>query len=128
MNCHQLVRTDSKLLEPIRQSWASGNPVQWVRVHKLPDYAYFDHSAHVTSGVGCAECHGRVDLVDQVRQEAPLSMGWCLDCHRDVLAKQGDSAHIRPVGEITNLAWTHKDHVDTVRHLDPPVNCAGCHR
>ncbi|MGA2447469.1 MAG: cytochrome c3 family protein [Polyangiaceae bacterium] len=128
MNCHQLVRTDSKLLEPIRDSWVSGQPVQWIRVHKLPDYAYFDHSVHVNSGVGCAECHGRVDLADQVRQETPLSMGWCLECHRDVRAKQGDSVHIRPQSEITNMAWIHTGHVDPARLLDPPVNCAGCHR
>ena len=62
--------------------------MEWVRIHKLPDYVYFDHSVHVTAGVGCVECHGRIDQMEQVRMEKPLSMGWCLDCHRDVKAKQ----------------------------------------
>jgi hypothetical protein len=128
MNCHQLVKTDSKLLEPIRQSWESHEPMQWVRVHKLPDYVYFDHSVHVTGGVGCAECHGRIDQMEQVRMVKPLSMGWCLDCHRDVHEKQGDSEFIRPVAQMTNMAFVHEGHVDPPRPLNPPVNCNGCHR
>ncbi|HZU81651.1 MAG TPA: cytochrome c3 family protein, partial [Polyangiaceae bacterium] len=102
--------------------------VEWVRIHKLPDYVYFDHSVHVTAGVGCVECHGRIDQMEQVRMEKPLSMGWCLDCHRDVKSKQGDSDHIRPVAQMTNMAYVHEGHVDPPRHLDPPENCWGCHR
>ena len=128
MNCHQLVKTDSKLLEPIRNSWASHEPMQWVRIHKLPDYVYFDHSVHVTAGVGCAECHGRIDQMEQVRMVKPLSMGWCLDCHRDVRDKQGDSAFIRPVAQMTNMGFVHEGHVDPPRSLNPPENCMGCHR
>jgi hypothetical protein len=129
MNCHQLVKTDSQELQPIRDSWASGKPMEWVRIHKLPDYVYFDHSVHVTAGVGCASCHGRIDQMERVRMEKPLSMGWCLECHRDVKEKQGDSAFIRPVSEITNMAFVHTEHVDTPRKtLNPPENCAGCHR
>jgi hypothetical protein len=128
MNCHQLVKTDSKLLEPIRDSWASGKPMEWTRIHKLPDYVYFDHSVHVTAGVGCAACHGRIDQMEQVRMEKPLSMGWCLECHRDVKAKQGESEFIRPVSQMTNMAWTHEGPVDPPRHLNPPEDCNGCHR
>jgi hypothetical protein len=128
MNCHQLVKTDSAMLQPIRDSWASGKPMEWVRIHKLPDYVYFDHSVHVTAGVGCIECHGRIDKMEQVRMEKPLSMGWCLDCHRDVKEKQGDSEHIRPVAQITNMEWKHEGKVDPPRRLDPPENCWGCHR
>jgi hypothetical protein len=128
MNCHQLVKTDSAELEPIRQSWATGKPMEWVRIHKLPDYVYFDHSVHVTAGVGCIECHGRIDQMEQVHMEKPLSMGWCIDCHRDVKQKQGDSEHIRPVAQMTNMEWKHEGHVDTPRTLNPPENCWGCHR
>jgi hypothetical protein len=136
MNCHQLVRTDSAMLQPIRDSWKSGAPMEWVRIHKLPDYVYFDHSVHVTAGVGCAECHGRIDQMDQVRQVKPLSMGWCLECHRDVKRNQkgadaeneNDSQFIRPVAQVTNMAWTHEGPVKAPRKLNPPENCAGCHR
>jgi hypothetical protein len=144
MNCHQLVKTDSAALQPIRDSWESGKPMEWVRIHKLPDYVYFDHSVHVTAGVGCIECHGRIDQMEQVRMEKPLSMGWCLDCHRDVKEKQvtveakdspngigheaSDSEHIRPVAQITNMTWKREGRVETPRHLAPPENCWGCHR
>jgi hypothetical protein len=136
MNCHQLVRTDSKMLEPIRQSWKTGEAMEWVRIHKLPDYVYFDHSVHVTAGVGCAECHGRIDQMDQVRQVKPLSMGWCLECHRDVRRNQkagdadntNESQFIRPVSQVTNMAWTHEGPVKAPRKLNPPENCTGCHR
>jgi hypothetical protein len=129
MNCHQVVKTDSKLLEPIRHSWDSGEAMQWVRVHKLPDYVYFDHSVHVTAGVGCVECHGRIDQMEQVRLVKPLSMGWCLECHRDVREKQGDSEHIRPVDQVTNMQWVRQGPVDKLpRKLNPPENCWGCHR
>ncbi len=128
MNCHQVVKTDSAALQPIRDSWASGEPVKWTKVHKVADYAYFDHSVHVTAGVGCVQCHGRIDQMEVVRQSKPLSMGWCLECHRDVKAKQGDSQYIGPVSEVTNLAYVHTVHVDPPRTLNPPENCGGCHR
>jgi hypothetical protein len=137
MNCHQLVRTDSAMLEPIRASWKTGEPMEWVRIHKLPDYVYFDHSVHVTAGVGCVECHGRIDQMDTVRLVKPLSMGWCLECHRDVRQNQNkptdadnenSSRFIRPVSQVTNMGWTHEGPVKTPRRLNPPENCAGCHR
>jgi hypothetical protein len=83
MNCHDKIKTDSEKLAPLRDSYETGMPIEWVRIHDLPDFSYFDHSAHVTRGVGCVSCHGRVDLMEVVRQEEPLSMGWCLDCHRN---------------------------------------------
>ena len=98
------------------------------RARELADYVYFNHASHVHAGVGCVECHGRIDQMEQVRMEKPLSMGWCLDCHRDVKAKQGDSEHIRPVAQITNMGWQHEGHVETPRPLNPPENCWGCHR
>ncbi len=83
MNCHSKVRANSEKLIPIRESYATGMPVPWIRVHDLPDYVYFDHSAHVRRGVGCVSCHGRIDTMEVVFQAEPLSMGWCLECHRN---------------------------------------------
>jgi len=129
MNCHKLILPDSASLQPVRDSWVSGIPLQWVRVHKIPDYAYFDHGAHVTRGVGCISCHGNVTQMDVVRQVKPLSMSWCLDCHRN------PERHLRPVDEVTNMDWTPGDdhHVfvaDFTRThgVLPPTDCSGCHR
>ncbi|HEX8916402.1 MAG TPA: hypothetical protein VF796_28885 [Humisphaera sp.] len=104
MNCHASIRPDSQLLAPVRQSWQTGKPVEWVKVHNLAQYAYFNHSAHVTHGVSCVSCHGRIDQMDVVKQVQPLSMGWCLDCHR------APEQHLRPRDQVTNLAWKATDH------------------
>jgi hypothetical protein len=82
MNCHTQIATASRALEPLRASAAEGMPLRWTRVHDLPDFAYFDHSIHIRKGVGCSTCHGRIDEMPLVRQEASLQMDWCLDCHR----------------------------------------------
>lgn len=99
MNCHATIKTDSPLLKPLRDSWETGKPVEWTRVHSLPNYAYFNHGAHVTHGVSCVECHGRVDQMDTVKQVQPLSMSWCLECHRD------PAGRLRPKDQVTNLGW-----------------------
>lgn len=129
MNCHKLVKRDSELLKPIRDSAQSGRPMQWLRVHKLPDYAYFNHRVHVRSGVGCASCHGRVDQMEVVQQVEPLSMSWCLDCHRD------PKPNLRPLSEITNMAWkpsrdpaARERQIAALRPVHPPTDCSGCHR
>lgn len=122
MNCHSLVRTDSARLAPVRESWESGRPVEWVRVHKLPDHAYFDHSVHLSAGVGCVTCHGRIDQMDVVRQSQPLSMSWCLDCHRN------PGPNIRPVDQITNMDPNLSGTAQPPRPLNPPQHCSGCHR
>jgi hypothetical protein len=103
MNCHKLVKRDSPLLEPIRSSASSGHPMQWVRVHKLPDYVYFNHKVHIAAGVGCVSCHGRIDEMDVVTQMQPLSMSWCLDCHRNA------GPNRRPVSEV------HQHEVDSAQ-------------
>lgn len=130
MNCHSAVKGDSAKLALVRDSWKTGKPIQWVKVHKEPDYVFFDHSVHVSGGVGCVSCHGRIDQEEVVRQTQPLSMGWCLECHRDVKQNQGASAFIRPVSQVTNMEWVRKsDEVVTPpRPLNPPENCGGCHR
>ena len=99
LNCHERVRTSSPRLQPVRDSKTSDAAVPWVKVHDLPDYVYFNHSAHVSRGVGCEECHDRIDRMEVVRQVAPLSMGWCLDCHRD------PDPRLRPVEAVTAMGW-----------------------
>jgi menaquinone reductase, multiheme cytochrome c subunit len=131
MNCHAKVRTDSPLLEKVRDSYSSGQPVPWVRVHKLAAYVYFNHSAHINSGVSCVSCHGRVDQMAEVRQVKPLNMAFCLDCHRN------PAPNLRPVEYVTKLDWTPPNGEDPAvigrrimdeKHINPPVNCSGCHR
>ena len=135
MNCHSQVKTDSPLLAPIRASYASGQPVKWVRIHQTPDYVYFNHSVHVSRGVSCFECHGQINQMDVVYHAKPLSMGWCLDCHRN------PESHLRPLDQITNLDWrpdtmkiegkTHEQWAaEFVKNnkIMPPQSCTGCHR
>jgi hypothetical protein len=131
MNCHQAVKAESPKLAVLRDAWETPDArLQWIRIHKLPDYAYFDHSAHVSVGVACVQCHGRIDEMEQVRQSKPLSMGWCLECHRDVREKQGASEFLRPVDEITNMDWKRdpSQPIKLPRTLNPPENCSSCHR
>jgi len=129
MNCHSQVWQDSSRLAPVRASWFGDEPIRWRRVHQLPEFVYFDHSAHVSHGVGCVECHGRVDRMGQVHATEPLTMKWCLDCHRD------PDPHLRPQHEITNMEWApdrpRREVGATVHeklHVNPPVSCTGCHR
>ena len=83
MACHSQLWTNAEMLAPVRESYANGTPLRWNRVNRLPDYAYFDHHVHVNNGVPCGACHGDVRRMPLTRQTAPLTMGWCLDCHRD---------------------------------------------
>jgi len=127
MNCHKSVKTDSAKLALIRESYEKSIPVEWVRIHKIPDYAFFNHSVHLHAGVGCVECHGRIDEMTQVRQEKPLSMSWCLDCHRN------PEGHLRPPELVTAMNYTPSEEDRTlmqqkVPNLSPPVHCSGCHR
>lgn len=129
MNCHTRVRANSVKLEALRQSWNAGTPVEWVKVHDLPDYVYFNHSAHVSRGVGCVSCHGRVDQMDVVYQHEELSMGWCLDCHR---APQN---HLRPVDQVTNMQWEPAEgqlamgtRLREQNHITSLTDCSTCHR
>lgn len=129
MNCHKLVAKDSPRLELVRNSAATGQPIKWRRVHMLPDYAFFNHSVHLAAGVGCKSCHGRVDQMKVVRQEQTLSMGWCLECHRD------PAPQLRPVSQITNMTWDaraagYRPEADAARKrkVNPPTHCSGCHR
>jgi hypothetical protein len=99
INCHAQIWTDAQLLEPVRQSWATGASIQWIKVHDLPDYVYFNHEIHVNKGIGCASCHGRVDEMPLMYMQNTLQMEWCLNCHRN------PAVNLRPTAEIYNMAW-----------------------
>jgi hypothetical protein len=124
------VRKGDPKLEAVAASIESGKPIEWVKVHKVPDYAYFNHSVHVNRGVSCVECHGRVDEMAVVRHEQPLSMAWCLDCHRD------PDKHLRPLDQVTNLGWSPAgvdrrslgEKLKQAWNVRPPENCGACHR
>ena len=99
INCHSQIWTNAQLLEPVRASWATGESIQWIKVHDLPDYVYFNHEIHVNKGIGCASCHGRVDQMPLMYQQNTLQMEWCLNCHRN------PGVNLRPTSEIYNMAW-----------------------
>ncbi len=99
INCHSQIWTNAALLEPVRESWATGQSIQWIRVHDLPDYVFFNHSVHVNKGIGCASCHGRVDEMPLMYMQNSLQMEWCLNCHRN------PATELRPTAEIYNMAW-----------------------
>ena len=100
MGCHAMVKTDSARLAPVRASWESGKPIEWVQIHKLPDHVYFDHSAHLAAGVGCVTCHGRIDEMPLTWRAHPFQMRFCLDCHRD------PAKALRPPDQVTRMDWT----------------------
>ena len=135
MNCHTHILSDDPQMLSVKQSYESGRPIEWVKVHDLAEYVYFDHAAHVSNGVGCAECHGRVDRMETVYQAQTLSMGWCLECHRE------PAPRLRPREEITNMSWgsgmTKEQRTELgeqlaidydIRPKDYMDSCTRCHR
>lgn len=130
MNCHANIHPDSEKLAVVRDSFSTGMPIPWVRVHDLPDYAFFNHSAHVRRGVSCVSCHGRVDAMEVVQQVEKLSMGWCIDCHRNPLP------HLRPPEAVTDMDWEPgPEGAEAVGRrvrdelgLAPSEDCIVCHR
>ncbi len=131
MNCHSQVLKDDPRLALVRESAQSGKPIAWVQVHKVPEFVYFNHSVHVNRGVSCYECHGELNKMEEVRHAQPLSMTFCLDCHRDPAAK------LRPPDKITDLNWRPESpekqramgekfvHDWKVQSLE---SCSACHR
>jgi hypothetical protein len=151
MNCHKSIRGDSPKLKPVRDSFITGDPVTdpvthvagWQKVHDLPDFVYFNHSAHVTRGVGCVSCHDRIDEMEVVHQAKPLSMGWCIECHRapDEHIRSIDPAdpNYRKVTDMTYLdAKAGGKSLEerlvigaqqrTLRGINPSTDCSTCHR
>lgn len=131
MTCHSMVRVGDPMLAPVKESYESGEPIPWVRVHKTPDYVYFNHAVHVNRGISCVECHGRVDQMEVVEHTKSLSMAFCLECHRN------PEEYIRPNEEVYNLDWERPETeeykemaVDFVHDwkVNPPQSCSGCHR
>jgi hypothetical protein len=99
MTCHSQIWTQAKLLEPVRQSLADDTPLSWHRITDLPDYVYFNHSIHIAKGVGCSNCHGEIDRMPLTHKAKSLTMGFCLDCHRD------PAPYLRPPDQIFNTEW-----------------------
>lgn len=141
MNCHNAVQIKQDgtplQIDGLLASYETGKPVEWVRVHQLPDFVYFNHSAHVNAGVGCESCHGRIDQQIVVRQQESLSMGWCLNCHR------APDEHLRPFDQVTTMGWKDKraavmgedfDQAAFAKqqretyNINPSSDCYTCHR
>jgi hypothetical protein len=132
MNCHSQIWTNAPILEPVRASFRDNTPLQWTRVHDLPDFVYFNHSIHVAKGVGCATCHGRVDRMPLMYQENSLQMSWCINCHRH------PDQYIRPKDQVFNMAYERpSDDPDLGKRLVQEykiadvmqlTSCSTCHR
>jgi len=128
MGCHDQIWSRSPMLEPVRRSYFSGLPIPWNRVTDLPDFVYFNHAIHVNNGFGCVTCHGRVDEMGRVYQVSDLTMGFCLECHRN------PEWFVRPLDRITDMRWEAADQATLgpllvekygIRSV---TTCTGCHR
>ena len=129
MSCHSQVWADAPILEPVRESYRTERPLEWMRVHNLPGFVYFNHAIHVKKGIGCTTCHGQVDQMPLMRQVHSLSMGWCLDCHRH------PENYVRPRDRIFDVNWTVPANQrelgrELVREYDIRnlTDCSTCHR
>jgi hypothetical protein len=123
MNCHRVVKTESPYIQQIKKAFDEGKQVEWLRVHELPDFVYFPHASHVQKGVACQTCHGDIQNMERVYQAAPLTMGWCLDCHKGVST---------PPKVLKRVEDDLKAGVGTVwKTPNGPVgprDCSSCHR
>ncbi len=129
MNCHNQLWTNAEILEPVRASFRTQEPLRWNRVYDLPEFVYFNHSIHVAKGVACVTCHGQVDRMPLMYQHSSLQMEWCLACHRDPVQ------NIRPREEVTNVAWIPPDDLEAKQHewaakynVQSKTDCSSCHR
>ena len=131
MNCHNAVKKDSPLLAVVRNSYETGDPVPWVKVHELPDFVYFNHAVHVNRGVSCVECHGKVNEMKVVTHTQPLSMSFCLECHRDPASRVRQPEDIYDLDSPTIAATAGLEAGEKFVHdwnIKPPQSCTGCHR
>ncbi len=131
MNCHSVIKTTSPLLEVVRESYKTGDPVPWVKIHQAPDYVYFNHSVHVNRGVSCVECHGKVNEMTAVYHAKSHSMSFCLNCHRNPATFIRDPQDVfnldsKTLAEQGRLADAQKFVHDW--KVKPPQSCSGCHR
>jgi hypothetical protein len=107
MGCHNQIWSQSELLAPVRASFFSGTPISWKRIHKLPDFVYFHHGVHTQGGIPCARCHGAVQDMARVYRVSPLTMKWCLDCHRNPPVR-GEPAQQDTVTALTTCTACHR--------------------
>ncbi len=127
MNCHAQIWTNAAMLEPVRASYASGKPLVWERVHRLPDFVHFNHSIHVAKGIGCASCHGAIDKMSLTYQASPLTMEWCLNCHLH------PEEFVRPKDKVFDMTYVAKDQAtlgpQLVKeyHIQRLTTCSTCH-
>jgi len=131
MNCHKQVKPQSPLLAVVRASYESGEPVPWVQVHKAPDYVYFNHAAHVDRGIGCVECHGKINEMPVVYHAKSLSMKFCLTCHRDPAQFLRTPADVYNLDAPTLVEQGRATAAARFVHdwkIKPPESCSGCHR
>ncbi|HQF38424.1 MAG TPA: cytochrome c3 family protein [Opitutaceae bacterium] len=134
MNCHSIIKKDSPLLAPVRASFDSGDPVPWMKIHQAPDFVYFNHAVHVARGVSCIECHGNLTTTaegETIAQRQPLSMSFCLDCHRDPASRIRNPKDVFDLNS-QRLAEQGKaeEAARLIAHMkvNPPQSCSGCHR
>lgn len=130
MSCHSQIWSNAPLLEPVRVSLRENDPLKWTKVHDLPDFVYFNHAIHVNKGVGCTSCHGQVDQMPMTYKAEPMSMEWCLNCHRN------PEQYVRPRDEIFNSDYVAKDQAQLGQSLVEQYHiqktgldhCTICHR
>jgi hypothetical protein len=130
MGCHSQIWSNATMLEPLRESFRTGQSIAWTRVHDLPEFVFFNHSIHLKKGIGCATCHGRVDQMPLMMKANTLNMNWCVECHRN------PEKYIRPREEVFNMAYQAPD--DQLSRLGPELvkkyrvqkldDCWTCHR
>jgi len=129
INCHSQIWSTSPYLEPVRASFRDDKPLKWTRVHDLPDFVYFNHSIHVTKGVGCETCHGRVDHMPLMRQQSSLQMEWCLDCHRNPAQYVRPRAEVFTMGYVPAMAQAELGpQLVAEYNIKSLTNCSVCHR
>ena len=102
MNCHRQLKVASAEVERLKEAVAQARPIRWTKVHNLPDFVFFSHSQHVVAGLACQRCHGPVETMDRISQVSPLTMGWCLGCHKseEVVPRSQRSAAARTAGHV----------------------------
>ncbi len=129
INCHSQIWSTSPYLEPVRASFRDDKPLQWTRVHDLPDFVYFNHSIHVKKGMGCETCHGRVDNMPLMRQQNSLQMEWCLDCHRNPEQYVRPRAEVFTMGYVPAVAQAELGPQLVAEYkINSLTNCSVCHR
>ncbi len=127
LNCHAQVKVDAPEIRKLTALVRTDQPVPWVKVHRLPDFAFFSHASHVSAGLVCQTCHGQVERMVRVEQQETMTMGWCLRCHRDTRAADAPAPVPLATLAMNHLTATNPTEIPP-RHLEPPTDCSGCHR